>query len=101
MWNLSPGTARVRVYNHPGHLLSITLTASPPLLAPNLHFVAHLPISVKGEQLLAQLFRCIPEHSWLFQYGRVPMSLILTEYVWSVRLTCHVLRAVHPMARPS
>ncbi|KAH9855169.1 S-adenosyl-L-methionine-dependent methyltransferase [Lenzites betulinus] len=52
-------------------------------LAPNLHFVAHLPINVKGEQLVAQLFRCIPERSWLFQYGRVPMSLILTEYLWS------------------
>ncbi|KAL1942687.1 hypothetical protein VTO73DRAFT_4927 [Trametes versicolor] len=50
---------------------------------PNLHFVSHLPVSVKGEQLIAQLFRCIPERSWLFQYGRVPMSLILTDYVWS------------------
>ncbi|OJT12292.1 Mitochondrial transcription factor 1 [Trametes pubescens] len=50
---------------------------------PNLHFVSHLPVSVKGEQLVAQLFRCIPERSWLFQYGRVPMSIILTDYVWS------------------
>ncbi|KAI0779873.1 S-adenosyl-L-methionine-dependent methyltransferase [Fomes fomentarius] len=50
---------------------------------PNLHFVAHLPHSVlKGEQLIAQLFRCIPERSWLFQYGRVPMSMILNEHVW-------------------
>ncbi|KAI8993812.1 S-adenosyl-L-methionine-dependent methyltransferase [Trametes punicea] len=48
---------------------------------PNLHFVAHLPHNVKGEQLIAQLFRCIPEHSWLFQYGRVPMSFLLSEYV--------------------
>ncbi|KAI0371169.1 S-adenosyl-L-methionine-dependent methyltransferase [Pilatotrama ljubarskyi] len=61
---------------------------------PNLHFVSHLPLSVKGEQLIAQLFRCIPERSWLFQYGRVPMSIILSEYVWS-RLTApprHVRR---------
>ncbi|KAI0633426.1 S-adenosyl-L-methionine-dependent methyltransferase [Trametes polyzona] len=54
--------------------------------SPNLHFVAHLPVSMKGEQLLAQLFRCIPERSWLFQHGRVPLSLLMTEYVWQ-RLT--------------
>ncbi|KAI0330161.1 S-adenosyl-L-methionine-dependent methyltransferase [Cubamyces sp. BRFM 1775] len=53
---------------------------------PNLHFVAHLPHNVKGEQLIAQLFRCIPEHSWLFQYGRTPMSILLSEYVYG-RLT--------------
>ncbi|KAI0665348.1 S-adenosyl-L-methionine-dependent methyltransferase [Trametes maxima] len=50
--------------------------------SPNLHFVAHLPLNVKGEQLVAQLFCCIPERSWLFQYGRVPMSIILSDYVW-------------------
>jgi len=27
-----------------------------------------------GEQPVAQLFRCIPENSWLFRYGRIPMS---------------------------
>ncbi|KAH9892893.1 S-adenosyl-L-methionine-dependent methyltransferase [Cubamyces lactineus] len=54
--------------------------------SPNLHFVAHLPHNVKGEQLIAQLFRCIPEHSWLFQYGRTPMSILLSEYVYG-RLT--------------
>ncbi|KAI0356139.1 S-adenosyl-L-methionine-dependent methyltransferase [Trametes cingulata] len=53
---------------------------------PNLHFVSHLPINVKGEQLIAQLFRSIPERSWLFQYGRVPMSIVLSDHVWS-RLT--------------
>ncbi|KAI0743761.1 S-adenosyl-L-methionine-dependent methyltransferase [Daedaleopsis nitida] len=50
---------------------------------PNLHFVSHLPHSVKGEQLIAQLYRCIPEHSWLFQYGRVPMHILMSEHVWS------------------
>ncbi|OSD04052.1 S-adenosyl-L-methionine-dependent methyltransferase [Trametes coccinea BRFM310] len=49
---------------------------------PNLHFVAHLPQSVKGEQLIAQLFRCIPEQSWLFQYGRVPMSFLLNNLMY-------------------
>lgn len=52
-------------------------------VVPNLHFVAHLPSNIKGEQLLAQLFRCIPERSWLFQYGRVPMSILMSSHVWS------------------
>ncbi|KAI0745514.1 S-adenosyl-L-methionine-dependent methyltransferase [Earliella scabrosa] len=53
---------------------------------PNLHFVSHLQHSVKGEQLIAQLFRSIPERAWLFQYGRVPMSILLSDHVWK-RLT--------------
>ncbi|KAI0655989.1 S-adenosyl-L-methionine-dependent methyltransferase [Cubamyces menziesii] len=57
--------------------------------SPNLHFVAHLPHTVKGEQLIAQLYRCIPEHSWLFQYGRTPMSILLSEFVFG-RLTAPI-----------
>jgi len=48
-------------------------------LHPNLHFISHIPLSVLGDQLVAQFFRCIPERSWMFQYGRVPMSLILNK----------------------
>ena len=33
---------------------------------------------------MAQLFRCIPEKSWLFKYGRIPMSFILADWVWRV-----------------
>lgn len=51
---------------------------------PELHFVTHIPQTVAGEQLVAQLFRCIPEKSWLFKYGRVPMSFILADWVWRV-----------------
>ncbi|KAL5523855.1 hypothetical protein ACEPAG_8028 [Sanghuangporus baumii] len=47
---------------------------------PNLHFVAHIPNSVLGEQLTNQFIRHIPERSWLFKYGRVPMSLLLSDY---------------------
>ncbi|OCB86899.1 S-adenosyl-L-methionine-dependent methyltransferase [Sanghuangporus baumii] len=47
---------------------------------PNLHFVAHVPNSVLGEQLTNQFIRHIPERSWLFKYGRVPMSLLLSDY---------------------
>ncbi|KAF8271235.1 S-adenosyl-L-methionine-dependent methyltransferase [Lactarius quietus] len=49
---------------------------------PELHFVTHIPQTIPGEQLIAQLFRCIPEKSWLFKYGRVPMSFILADWVW-------------------
>ncbi|KAI1796487.1 S-adenosyl-L-methionine-dependent methyltransferase [Ganoderma leucocontextum] len=50
---------------------------------PDLHFVSHLTHNVHGEQLIAQLFRSIPERAWLFKYGRVPMSIIMSEWVWS------------------
>ena len=51
---------------------------------PNLHFVSHIPHTVLGDQLLAQLWRIIPERSWLFKYGRVPMSFILSELLHEV-----------------
>ncbi|KAH8083761.1 S-adenosyl-L-methionine-dependent methyltransferase [Cristinia sonorae] len=56
---------------------------------PQLHFVCHIPHTIKGEQLVAQLFRCIPTKSWLFKYGRVPMSLILGQWMWE-RVTAPV-----------
>ena len=51
---------------------------------PHIHFISHLPMDVLGEQLLAQLLRCAPEQSWLFKYGRVPMSYLMHEWVWDV-----------------
>ncbi|OSX66405.1 hypothetical protein POSPLADRAFT_1177873 [Postia placenta MAD-698-R-SB12] len=51
-------------------------------LHPQLHFISHLQHTVKGEQLVAQLYRCIPDRSWLYKYGRVPMSFVLSEWVW-------------------
>jgi transcription factor 1 len=51
-------------------------------LHPELHFVTHIPQTIPGEQLIAQLFRCVPEKSWLFKYGCVPMSFILPDWVW-------------------
>ncbi|KAI0283623.1 S-adenosyl-L-methionine-dependent methyltransferase [Russula aff. rugulosa BPL654] len=56
--------------------------ASWEKLHPELHFVSHIPQTIHGEQLVAQLFRCIPEKSWLFKYGRIPMSFILADWVW-------------------
>jgi len=55
-----------------------------------LHFVTHIPQTIPGEQLVAQLFRCIPEKSWLFKYGRIPMSFILADWVWRVSFSFSV-----------
>ena len=52
---------------------------------PQLQFISHFPSTVLGEQLVAQLFRAIPERQWLFRYGRVPLSFILSDYVYQVR----------------
>lgn len=49
---------------------------------PHLHFMAHLPTSVYGEQLIAQFLRLIPDGGWLFQYGRVPMSYVMHDWLW-------------------
>ncbi|CAK5281521.1 unnamed protein product [Mycena citricolor] len=50
---------------------------------PQLQFVSHLTSNVAGEQLISQLLRNIPEKHWLFRYGRVPMSLLMNEYIWN------------------
>ncbi|KAH9942277.1 S-adenosyl-L-methionine-dependent methyltransferase [Epithele typhae] len=52
----------------------------------DLQFIAQLPHTVSGEQLISQLCRTVPERSWLFQYGRVPMSFITSQQIWN-RLT--------------
>ncbi|KAL0956733.1 hypothetical protein HGRIS_002853 [Hohenbuehelia grisea] len=49
---------------------------------PRLQFISHLPMSVAGEQLAAQLCRSIPDRTWLFKYGRVPMNMLLSDYMW-------------------
>lgn len=54
---------------------------SPHAVHPELHFVTYIPQTIPGEQLV-QL--CTPEKSWLFEYGRVPMSFILADWVWRV-----------------
>ncbi|KAI0087972.1 S-adenosyl-L-methionine-dependent methyltransferase [Irpex rosettiformis] len=49
---------------------------------PQLHFITHIPHTIIGEQIVAQLFRNIPERTWLFKYGRVPMSFVLGQWIW-------------------
>lgn len=44
-----------------------------------------IPTDIHGEQLVAQLMRAVPDRQWLFQYGRVPMNLIMTTRMWDVR----------------
>lgn len=51
---------------------------------PGLQFISHVPHSIMGEQLVNQFLRCIPDKSWLFKYGRVPLNLIMGEWVWQV-----------------
>ncbi|KAI0066265.1 S-adenosyl-L-methionine-dependent methyltransferase [Artomyces pyxidatus] len=63
-------------------VLDVEKVAWGEKLHPNLHFITHIPRNVAGEQLVAQLFRCIPEKTWLFKYGRVPMSFVVGERVW-------------------
>ncbi|KAH9913355.1 S-adenosyl-L-methionine-dependent methyltransferase [Amylocystis lapponica] len=62
-------------------------------LHPQLHFISHLPVNIKGEQLIAQFFRCIPDRSWLYKYGRVPLSIVLSDFIWSrMNAPIHVSR---------
>lgn len=51
---------------------------------PSLQFISHVPQKVVGEQLVNQFLRCIPDRTWLFKYGRVPLNLIMGEWVWQV-----------------
>ncbi|VDC03590.1 unnamed protein product [Peniophora sp. CBMAI 1063] len=67
------------------HMDDKVLTDIPKLpfdagLHPNLHFISHIFMTAQHEQFVSQLHRCIPQKSWLFQYGRVPMSLIMGEW---------------------
>lgn len=64
----------------------IVLSSPCHAVHPELHFVTHIPQTIPGEQLIAQLFRCVPEKSWLFKHGRVPMSFILPDWVWRVSI---------------
>ena len=72
------------------------LVSSPCIVHPQLHFISHIPQNIKGEQLIAQLFRNIGSRSWLFKYGAVPMSFIMGEWLFEVRIfmrmrRCHFL----------
>lgn len=69
--------------NASAQLTFATVSADPPL-----RFVAHLPTSIYGEQLIAQLLRLIPDRGWLFRYGRVPMNYIMHDFVWEVCPCC-------------
>lgn len=60
-----------------GHMQDVEVTEWEDEAA--LQFVAHIPHTVQGDQLVSQLFRAIPERAWLFKYGRVRMSCVLSE----------------------
>lgn len=52
--------------------------------SPNLRFVAQIPESDLGEQLVAQWIGCIANQSWFFKYGRVQLSLIVRPTLYDV-----------------
>jgi hypothetical protein len=60
---------------------------------PTLQFISHIPHSILGEQLVAQFCRCVPDKSWLFQHGRVPMNLIITDWLSQVWLSAPSTRS--------
>ncbi|KAG6876930.1 hypothetical protein C0992_011334, partial [Termitomyces sp. T32_za158] len=49
---------------------------------PQLQFISHLPSTIYSEQLLSQFLRSMPEGNWLFSYGRVPLSFIISEHLY-------------------
>ncbi|EGO25841.1 hypothetical protein SERLADRAFT_369203 [Serpula lacrymans var. lacrymans S7.9] len=65
-----------------GLLDSVEKTPWSGKVHPHLHFISHLPMTTMGEQLIAQLFRTMPEQQWLFKWGRVPMSYVMHQWVW-------------------
>ncbi|KAG6830796.1 hypothetical protein H0H92_014645 [Tricholoma furcatifolium] len=48
---------------------------------PQLSFISHLPSTIKSEQMVSQVLRSMPEATWLFQYGRVPLNFIISDYI--------------------
>lgn len=80
-----------KIYIYCAPLTKITLDPS------NLHFIAHIPHTVAGDQLVAQLFRCIPDRSWLFKYGRVPMSFLMDQNLWQVIIVCGRFQYAYPI----
>lgn len=51
---------------------------------PHLRFVAQIPDSMVGEQLISQWISCIPRRNWLFAYGRVRMDLLVSPSLFDV-----------------
>ncbi|KAF8514247.1 S-adenosyl-L-methionine-dependent methyltransferase [Hysterangium stoloniferum] len=49
----------------------------------DIEFICHVPHSPLGDQFVTQLFRSIPEHSWLFKYGRMRMHFIMAQSLYS------------------
>lgn len=66
----------------------------PRTVHPSFQFISHVPHSIVGEQLVNQFLRCIPDRTWLFNYGRVPLNLIMGEWVWQVSCWLHPSHAV-------
>lgn len=53
---------------------------------PQFHYVSHITAHKSGEQLLSQFIRLMPGKQWLFQYGRITMNFLLSDYLYRVSL---------------
>lgn len=62
----------------------VVLMVTKKLEHPQLQFISHIPAKVHGEQLVSQFCRSIPGQQWMFQYGRVPLDLIMSDSLWLV-----------------
>lgn len=51
---------------------------------PNLRFVAQIPDSVVGEQLISQWVALIPRRGWLFEFGRMRLDLLVSPSLFDV-----------------
>lgn len=56
---------------------------------PQLRIVSQLPLGPTVEQLMSQWVRTVPTRSWMWSYGRIPLHLIMDEWLHTVSLPHH------------
>jgi len=82
----------------PSFMIDVFNTTHPlHAVHPSLQFISHIPHSITGEQLVNQFLRCIPDKTWLFKYGRVPLNLVMGEWVWQVSSFNSILHPFVPL----
>lgn len=61
------------------------LNEYPFLAHPSLRFLGSaLPFNLQGESLFNQSLRAMAEKSWIFKYGRVPITFVCQDYLADV-----------------
>ncbi|KAG8907446.1 Mitochondrial transcription factor 1 [Tulasnella sp. 403] len=49
---------------------------------PSLRIVGHIPVRVLADQWVSQILRHVADRAWMWNYGRIPIHLLLTEKLW-------------------